>query len=32
MKKVAQNLPAAFLVTQAIDLIDYFSQVPTDWE
>ena len=32
MKKVAQNLHAVFLVTQPIDLIDYFSQVTTEWE
>ena len=32
MKKVAQNLHAVFSVTQAIDLIDYFSQVTTEWE
>jgi hypothetical protein len=32
MKKVAQNLHAVFSVTQPIDLIDYFSQVTTEWE
>ncbi len=32
MKKVAQNLHAVFLITQAIDFIDYFSKVTTEWE
>lgn len=32
MEKVAQNLHAVFLPIQAIDFIDYFSQVTIEWE
>jgi hypothetical protein len=32
MVKVAQNLHAVFLVTQPIDLVDYFMRVTIEWE
>jgi len=32
MKKEAQNLHAPFITTQVLVLVDYFSQVTTEWE
>jgi hypothetical protein len=32
MRKVTQNLHADFYCQQVVVLIDYFSQVTTEWE